>query len=133
MAEFKFPKSERLTNKKKFEKLFESGIVVKAFPFKLIYLIEDTKEDAEPMQFAFTVPKRSFNKAVDRNYIKRRMKEAFRLSKHEIIENIDIEKQILYAILIYTNRDKMGYHKIEKGWNKVLKKLLSQLKTSTIT
>jgi ribonuclease P protein component len=127
MSNFKFPKSERLTNKKKFEQLFESGKTVKAFPFKLIYITEPATEQEPPLQLAFTVPKRSFKKAVDRNYIRRRMKEAFRLNNSLLKENIDLNKNHLYAILIYTNRDKMAYHAIEKAWKKLVQKLLDEL------
>jgi len=123
MTDFKFPKSERLTNKKKFEKLFESGQTIKAFPLKIVYILEEETEGSPKTQFAFTVPKRSFKKAVDRNYIKRRMKEAFRLHKHEIPENIDLEKKNLYGIFIYINRGKQEFHAIEKAMVKGLSKL----------
>jgi ribonuclease P protein component len=127
MLSFKFPKSERLTNKKKFEKLFEEGISVKGFPLKIIYISEDVVEGEHPIQIAFTVPKRSFKKAVDRNFLRRKMKEIYRLNKGPILEKLANSEKSLYAILIYTNREKMDYPSIEKGWHKLMAKLLPEI------
>ncbi|GLR18796.1 ribonuclease P protein component [Portibacter lacus] len=126
MANFSFPKSVRLTNKKKFELLFEESQIVKAFPLKIMFrLKEDTLNEPESpkFQFAFTVPKRSFKKAVDRNYLKRRMKEAFRLNKQLLEETLPP----FYGIIIYTNREKQDFHAIEKAMIKALTKLNAHL------
>jgi ribonuclease P protein component len=128
MPSFKFPKSERLTNKKKFEQLFEKGISIKGFPLKLIFILEPRTEEAPAIQVAFTVPKRSFKKAVDRNFLRRKMKEVYRLNRQTVIELLDQKNESMYAILIYTNREKMDYQSIEKGWFKLVSKLVDNLK-----
>jgi ribonuclease P protein component len=128
MQSFKFPKSERLTNKKKFEQLFEKGISIKGFPLKLIFILEPRTEEAPAIQVAFTVPKRSFKKAVDRNFLRRKMKEVYRLNRQTVIELLDQKNESMYAILIYTNREKMDYQSIEKGWLKLVSKLGDNLR-----
>ncbi len=119
MSDYSFPKSERLTNKKKFDLLFEEGKVVKGFPLKLIYIIGG---EGEETQFAFTVPKRAFKKAVDRNLLKRRMKEAYRLNRQSFVDAIHIENKSIFGIFIYINRSSTGYSDIEKGMKKILGK-----------
>ena len=80
---FTFPKSERLTQKKIIDSLFQkdSQIVSKRFfyPFRVLYRAGDIKSDSP--QILISVPKRKFKKAVDRNLIKRRSREAYRLTK----------------------------------------------------
>ena len=131
MTSFNFPKSQRLTNKKNFEKLFEAGQTINAFPFKLIYITEAAIENMPPYQIAFTVPKRSFKKAVDRNLLKRRMRELFRLNKHAFIEHIDLQEKNFYGIIIYTNREIMTYGEMEKSWKKLISKFNTALTSHT--
>lgn len=124
MPSYKFKKIERLTNKKKFDLLFENGNVIKAFPVKIIYRITPPEVDTSIIQFAFTVPKRSFKKAVDRNFLKRRIKESFRLNKHKIYETLKGKELTISAIIIYVDREKNTYASIDKGVQKGIQKLI---------
>lgn len=121
MSKFSLPKSEILTNKKKFDLLFKEGKTLKGFPLRLVFIIEKKSTDHSNPQFAFSVPKRSFKKAVDRNYLKRRMKEAFRLNKHSIYDKYEGSEETIYGIFIYVNREKLTYKDIEKGMVKIMR------------
>ena len=68
-------KKERLKSKKLIGKLFEEGKSIKKYPFRLIYLIQDKNSFKIKTQASFSVPKRNFKKAVDRNRIKRLMRD----------------------------------------------------------
>ena len=78
-------KEERLKSKKLIEKLYAEGNSVKAFPLRMMYLKTQHTSDY-PAQVGVSVPKRNFKLAVDRNRIKRLMRETYRLQK-EIVYN----------------------------------------------
>ena len=80
-------KQERLKSKKLIEKLFDEGNSIKKFPVRLVYL--QVKHDSPfPVQASFSVPKRNFKKAVDRNRIKRLYREAYRIEKESIYQEL---------------------------------------------
>lgn len=76
-----FGKQERLTGRDRVKLVATTGKTVKLFPFRLsgLFMPLDTKAAA---QVAFTVPKRHVKLAVDRNRVRRHMREAYRLNKH---------------------------------------------------
>jgi ribonuclease P protein component len=122
MPSYKFLKKERLTNKKRIAQLFSSGLSINAYPLRLIYLTATADQQSE-LQFAFTVPKRLFKKAVQRNFLKRKIKEAFRLNKHEIKELVTVQNQSIYGIIIYIDKSPQEYAVIERSMKKLIKKL----------
>ena len=71
-------KKERLKSQKLIGRLFEEGTSIKIFPFRLVYIATEKTS----LKSSFSVPKRNFKKAVDRNSIKRLIKEAYRLEKN---------------------------------------------------
>jgi len=80
MAKHRFRKEERLTKENDIQELFNKGSSFYLFPFKVFFL-----PNAQPgypfHQVLISVSKRNFKRAVDRNLIKRRMREAYRLNK----------------------------------------------------
>lgn len=78
--EYTLPKSERLHAEKSIKELFEKGSSFFLYPFKVMVLAE-RKEEEQVNQALFSVAKKKIKKASGRNFIKRRMKEAYRLNK----------------------------------------------------
>ena len=74
-----FKKSERLCSKKLIKELFNRGSSFYLYPFKVLVLENESPNKSH--QVLFSVPKRNFKKAVDRNLLKRRIREAYRLNK----------------------------------------------------
>ena len=119
---FSFNKKERLKSKKQIEKLFSDGKSVTSFPLKLFYIpVEDTEVQ---FKVAVSVPKRNFKKAVDRNRIKRLMREAYRLNKQVIFNNIEGNFALL---ILYLGKDLPQYRHVEKSLIGVLRKLVKEI------
>ena len=114
---FTFGKKEKLKSKKLIEKLFLEGESVSVFPLKMLYL-QITHNDGSQIKTGVTVSKRNFKKAVDRNRIKRLLREAYRFNKAEYFNNITSS----YALMIlYIGKDTTNFDSV----NSKIKLLLS--------
>ncbi len=110
---YKFPKSEKLRLKKDLERLFREGNKIFRYPVTLVYYpIEGSGKNL----CAVSVPRKKFKKAVDRNRIKRQMREAYRLNKHKIT----VEDKHFHLMFVYSIFEKLDYHKIEKAMLKLM-------------
>ena len=127
-VDFSFQKAERLCSKKIIDKLFLEGKSIFSFPLKIGYL-ETSLPSNFPVQAAFTVGKRNFKRAVQRNLIKRRMREVYRLNKSEFYDQLS-EKQVA-VFFIFTGKTIPEYSLIEASIKKGLKKLVSELRANT--
>lgn len=83
MGRLSFKKRERLSKELLIQELFEKGSSFYFYPFKVLHLPHPDQGSAVN-EVLFSVPKRQFKKAVDRNKIKRRIREAYRLNKSAI-------------------------------------------------
>ena len=121
-----FKKGEKLKSKKLIEQLFERGKRLKSFPIQLVYLEIDHKSDFL-IQAGFSVPKKRFKKAVDRNRIKRLMREAYRLHKHKLpnITDLDTKKHIF--MFIYMGSQMENCTTIEAQFLIILKNIKQKL------
>jgi len=79
MGSFRFSKDARLSGRKAIENLFENGRSFSAFPLKVIFELCQSADQASKV--LITVPARTFRKATDRNKLKRRIREGYRLNK----------------------------------------------------
>jgi ribonuclease P protein component len=127
-VDFSFHKDERLRSKKIIDKLFLENKSIFSFPIKIGYL-ETSLHTNFPVQAAFSVGKRNFKRAVQRNLIKRRMREVYRLNKAEFYNQLG-EKQVA-VFFIFTGKTIPEYGIIEASIRKGLKKLVSELRTNT--
>jgi ribonuclease P protein component len=114
---YKLPKNERLHSKKSIKELFDKGSSFFLYPFKVLILESDL---LETNQVLFSVSKKKIRKAVNRNFVKRRIKEAYRLNKHLL--DAPLNKKKLIA-LIYVSSDLDSFQKIQPRVQKVLKKI----------
>ncbi len=120
---FTLGRNEKLKSRKLIEQLFAEGKRVKSFPLQLIYL--PINHDSEfPVKVGFSVPKRVVKLAVDRNRIKRMMREVYRLNKQLILENI--KNQYIF-MFIYTDKEEPKYADLEEIFKKVFTKFLSKI------
>lgn len=114
---YTFKKEERLCSKKVIEKLFSGGKSFLFFPLKIVYLKTELPTKNK-IQIGFSVSKKNFKKAVQRNYLKRRMREAYRLNKHLLTEK-EIETQMAIFV-IFIGKEISNYKTIEQAMKKAL-------------
>lgn len=120
---FTFTRTEKLKSRKLIGQLFEQGQHLKAMPLQVVYLAVD--HDGEfPIKAGFSVSKRNFKKAVDRNRIKRLMRESYRLNKHKLYKQCT-KKYVL--MFIYTGHEMHDYKQIEEALIKLLDTLIIKL------
>ena len=81
--QFSFKKEERLAGEKHIQELFEKGSSFHLYPFRVLCL-PNPESEHKINQVLISVSKRNFKRAVDRNLIKRRVREAYRLQKDQI-------------------------------------------------
>ena len=117
-------KEERLKSKKLIEKLYKEGNSVKTFPLRMLFIQTDHTSNF-PAQVGVSVPKRNFKRAVDRNRIKRLMRESYRLQK-EIVYN-NLEKPHVFMIS-YLGREEWKYEDLYPKMEKLLKLFVEESK-----
>ncbi|HLW08318.1 MAG TPA: ribonuclease P protein component [Marinilabiliaceae bacterium] len=118
---FTFNKRERLHRKKLIDKLFIKGRSFMTFPLRDQYLLVERVDDVA-VQILVSVPKKRFKRAVDRNLLKRRIKEAYRLNKQTLLIEIAEDKTLLIAC-IYSANEILPYEVIAKAMTKGIEKL----------
>jgi ribonuclease P protein component len=107
---YTFPKNERLKSDIRLKEVYSTGTQLFFYPFKVYYLSNEEKVS----RICISAPKRAFKSAIDRNTIKRRSKEAYRLNK-DLVSNLNLD-----IYLIYIGKKVEDYHTIEKGMIKTL-------------
>ena len=122
---YKLGKQARLKSRKVIDQLFKGGRSFTVQPFRVIF--QCTKMPvitaAMQLQAGFSVSKRHFKKAVDRNRIKRLMREAYRLQKNELELMIKIHPVNLVFFIIYTGKDLPDYQLVFEKVKGILLKL----------
>ena len=124
---YTFTKEERLCNKRLIDELFHNGSSFLCYPFKASWLFVVEPQQV-PAQILFSVSKKRFKRAVDRNLIKRRMREAYRLSKQQhLLDQLAVTgKKIIFSVG-YIGKDIASYELVEKKMLKLLTQLNTEL------
>ena len=118
--------SERLKSRKLMERVFKTGIRWNKFPFRVSFLIENETGDGL-IKFGCSAPIRNFKKAVDRNRVKRLMKEAFRLEKHMLAEQLKQKNARMVIFLIYTAPGLPKFETIKTAMDELMLKLKEEI------
>jgi len=110
---FKFKKEERLCSKKLLDELFRNGSSFLLYPFRVVHL--PVADPVNLAQVVVGVSKRKFKRSVDRNLLKRRIREAYRLNKEDLLYSFlqDNSLQVIFAIH-FIGKEIADYQFIEK-------------------
>ena len=123
---FSYNKFEKLKSRKQIELLFAKGKSISSFPVKVFYLpVEHTPE--HPVQVGVGVSARNFKKAVDRNTIKRRMREAYRLHKLPLHEHLITNQKSVAVFILWIDKQLPTAAALQDLMPAVVEKLIKQL------
>ncbi|MEG0601489.1 MAG: ribonuclease P protein component [Mucinivorans sp.] len=114
MKRYSLPKSSRLSLRKEIDELFDQAQVIKVYPLRCSFC------SAEHRSVMVSVPKRIFHNAVDRNYLKRRMREAYRLNC-SIMGDLNLRIAFHYTACV-----RLSYKEIEDATREILQKLVER-------
>lgn len=114
-----FHKQERLCSKKQMEALFKNGGSAGAYPLKLVFM-EIQEPQPFPARVMFVAPKRNFKHAWERNSLKRKMREVYRLNKAKMYGQLQSRDKKMVMAFIYTSKKKEQYKDIERSMLKLM-------------
>jgi ribonuclease P protein component len=124
------PKAYKLCSLKKIESLYQTGLLIKAYPLRVMYLLEENTPESEtsvPFQVLFSAPKRRFKRAHDRNYIKRLMREVLRKNKLDLLTALAQNNKKLIFSLTFVADERPNYQLLEQKLCKALDQLLKAI------
>jgi len=125
---YSFKKGERLKRRKLIGRMFNrEGNSFAVYPLRIIWLEAELDSDF-PAQFTLSVPKRAFPKAAHRNVLRRRIREAYRLNKHQLYDAIEADEKQYAIMLIYTARESLPYADVEKAVQKIIRRFIEKVK-----
>ena len=115
----KLEKKERLCSFNEIDSLMKNGLNFFNYPFKVVYQQVSLEQESPSVKILVSVPKRNFKRAVNRNYIKRRIKESYRLNK----SLIQVENKSINVLFVYVGKQIAEYSFIETKLKDVMVKL----------
>ncbi len=119
------PKKERLYGKRTLDRLFGEGSrSMSAFPIRAVYHIGTVQEDSEQVRMMVSAPKRNLKHAVDRNRVKRQIREAYRLNKACIVNEANAAKpQSVMIAFIWLDKKLWPSHDVEKRVKNLMQRI----------
>ncbi len=129
MTKQTFQRGERLKSRKLIEQLFQKGQSFGTYPLRLVWMEVESPQSDYPVQFTVSVSKRKFKRAVQRNRLKRQVREAWRLQKAGLYAKLPEGKQFAFLV-IYTGKEAFDYAVIEKAMRKMIRRFLDTYEKS---
>ena len=117
---FFLKKEDKLKSRKTIDEVFKDGNNFSVYPFKIWWL---AVKDETVLQAGFGVSARQFKKAVDRNKVKRLMREAYRLQKNDLQLKLQEEQKPLRIFILYIGKELPDYQICFKKFTAILNRL----------
>ena len=136
-SKYSLPQSERINSKKQIDRLFRGGgsKAMTASPLRMVYMADSRQTDSQPSdghqpmaQMMVSVPKRYFKRAVKRNYVKRQVREAYRLNKHILVNHLTQKADKTVSLcFIWTSDRLLPIAEVMKRMANLLTRLVEKL------
>jgi ribonuclease P protein component len=118
---FSFDRTERLKSRKIIASLFKKGRSFVAYPLRVVWVVSHAGEQGRAT-VSIAVSKRNFKTAVQRNRLKRQMREAYRLHKQELYQQLETQQKHVSFMITYIAKEPLPYAEIEAGVKKLMRK-----------
>ena len=119
-----FPKAEHLCGEKTIGNLHTKGLALMAYPFRIVYLPVGDNVEKVRVRVMVSVSKKKFKKAVDRNRVKRLMREAYRQHKTEIWNFATEQNLYLHIAFQYVPTEILSFSEMSSRMKRATEKLI---------
>lgn len=123
---FTLSKEERLSWKRHIDLLFAKGRAFVAFPLRVVFLSMDESLSTRAA-ILVSISKKKFKHAVDRNHVKRQVREAYRLRKYNLLDTLETNNKSILIAFIYLDKEIYPYTTIEKAMSKAIRTLREKI------
>jgi ribonuclease P protein component len=121
-----FPLKEHLKSKSVIEQLYANGASVTAYPLRAVFLEQEQEKQQTTATILISVAKKRFRHAVDRNLVKRRIREAYRTSKHQFIETLENNGKKMAVAIMYIDTRHNSTAFIKRKMEKLLESITTK-------
>lgn len=121
-----FPLKEHLKSKSVIDRLYAEGASVTSYPLRAVFLEQSADKQESTAAILISVAKRRFRHAVDRNLMKRRIREAYRTEKHQFVESLENNNLKMAVAILYIDTKKSSTLFLKKKMGKLLSSILSK-------
>ena len=125
IKDFSYNKTEKLKSKKQLDKIFESGKSFTFFPVKVFYDLSDEQDNI--IKTGVGVSSRHFKKAVQRNRIKRLLREAYRTEKQPLHVHLNNNNKQLSLFLLFVDKIMPQYDLLKTKMKLCIQRLIHEL------
>lgn len=133
MKKYTFKKEERLCSKRSIDDLFHNGSSFVVYPLRVVFLSKPADPEQNfPAQVITSVPKKRFKKAVDRNYLKRLMRESYRFEKAKLYSFLQDHSLNLLLAIQYVSNDKLPLETLKGKMEQLIGRIENEITKSDL-
>jgi ribonuclease P protein component len=121
-----FPLKEHLKSKNVIEQVYANGTSVTSFPLRAVFLEQEQDKQEPTATILISVAKKRFRHAIDRNLVKRRIREAYRTSKHPFIEALENKEKKMAVAILYIDTKHNSTEFIRKKMARLLESIIQK-------